>query len=144
MKFSRTLIPGFSLTAVLAVVVSTAGAQQGWTQAHTIKQNGKQATVSAVFYNGDEVWVVGEHGLIARSYDDARTFNEVDLGVDAALNDVFARGDRVWIVGDAGTILVSTDGGRSFVKSLHNSHSKGPAALDLYSIQFVDADNGYI
>src|SRR6185503_8038683 len=111
MKLSRTLISGIFLTGLLAALGSYAAAQQGWSQAQTIKQNGNQATVSAVFYNGDEVWVVGAQVLIARSYDDARTFNEVDLGVDAGLNDVFARGERVWIVGDAGTILVSSDGG---------------------------------
>lgn len=134
----------------LAVVVPVT-AQQGWSQANAIKAGGKEATLNSVFYDGDEVWVVGADGFVATSFDDGRTFQEMDLGIDAGLNEVSARKDRVWIVGDGGTILLSTDGGRSFVKSLYNSYRKGLADAqggsdmpDLYSVQFADGDSGFI
>jgi photosystem II stability/assembly factor-like uncharacterized protein len=137
--------------AIATGVVATVEAQQGWSQVQTIQHEGKPATVNSVFFNGDEVWVVGADGLISRSYDDGRTFQEVNLGLDVGINDVFIRKERMWMVGDAGTIVLSTDGGRSFVKSLYDSNQRGRAArgggappLDLYSVQFVDGYKGFI
>ena len=131
--------------------VQAAHGQQGWTRLQTIKQGGKGAIINAVYYDGDDIWVVGAQGLLARSYDDGRTFQEVDSGVDVGLNDVYIRGGRIWIVGDGGTILRSTDGGRSFVKSIYSSRHKtsndpqnSTGYFDLYSVQFTDADYGYI
>jgi photosystem II stability/assembly factor-like uncharacterized protein len=146
---------GFNLIllALFIVIVSIAPveAQQGWSQVQSIKQAGKTATVNAIFYDGDDVWIVGAEGLISRSYDDGRTFNDLNLGIAAGLNDVFIRKDHIWMVGDAGTIVLSTDGGRSFVKSLYDSNQRGRASsgsaaspLDLYSVQFVDKEKGYI
>jgi photosystem II stability/assembly factor-like uncharacterized protein len=143
----------FSLAALFltALTAQTAHGQQGWAQVQTIKQGGKGAVINAVYYDGDDIWVVGAQGLVARSYDEGRTFQEVSAGVDANLNDVYVRGGRIWIVGDAGTILKSTDGGRSFVKSIYTSrHKKGrdpqnpTGEIDLYSVQFTDADYGYV
>jgi photosystem II stability/assembly factor-like uncharacterized protein len=133
------------------VFSQAAHAQQGWTKLQTIKKNGQGAVINAVYYDGDDIWVVGAQGLLARSYDEGRTFQEVDSNVDVGLNDVYIRGGRIWIVGDGGTILKSTDSGRSFVKSVYTSRqktSKDPQnptnSLDLYSVQFTDADYGYI
>ncbi|HVG18455.1 MAG TPA: YCF48-related protein [Blastocatellia bacterium] len=143
----------FSLAAIFVAVMLTQAAQgqQGWTRLQTIKQGGKGAVINAVYYDGDDIWVVGAQGLIARSYDEGKTFQEVSTGVDANLNDVYIRGGRIWVVGDAGTILKSTDGGRSFVKSVYTSrHGTGKDAqnpsreIDLYSVQFTDADYGYV
>jgi len=142
-----------SLAAFILITLSehAALAQQGWTRLQTIKQGGKGAVINAVYYNGDDIWVVGADGLVARSYDDGRTFQEMDAGADVGLNDVYIRGSRIWIVGDGGTILKSTDGGRSFVKSVYTSRHKASRdaqnptrEIDLYSVQFTDADYGYI
>lgn len=131
------------------MVVASALAQQGWSQAQVIKQAGNPATVNAVFYDGDDVWVVGADGLITRSYDDGRTFQEMNLAIDAGLNDVFVRKENVWIIGDASTILISTDGGLSFVKRLYAPYGtraslQEQGGLDLYSVQFIDKEKGYI
>jgi photosystem II stability/assembly factor-like uncharacterized protein len=113
----------------------------------TIKTAGADSGINSVYYDGDDIWVVGAHGLITRSHDDGQTFQEMNQGVDAGLNDVYLRKDRICIVGDAGTILRSTDGGRSFVKILRSTRRAGvgPAAEpDLYSVQFADEDHVYV
>jgi photosystem II stability/assembly factor-like uncharacterized protein len=147
MRFSKRSGLVISL-AIMAGLSASALAQQGWSRAQSIRQNGREATINAVHYDGDLIWIVGADGLVARSHDEGRNFQEVDLGVTTGLNDVFARKDDVWIVGDGGTILLSTDSGRSFVKSLGTSHtgglSQGGAPRDYYSVQFIDQDSGYI
>jgi photosystem II stability/assembly factor-like uncharacterized protein len=137
--------------ALMTVLGLVAWAQQGWSQAQKIKLNGKDATINAVFYDGDDIWVVGAEGMVARSYDDGRSFQDVNLNIDDGLNDIFIRRNRVWVVGDEGAILLSTDGGRSFIKSLYNPRQKssrdsqdGGGAADFYSVQFVDESDGYI
>ncbi|MCI0488994.1 MAG: YCF48-related protein [Blastocatellia bacterium] len=147
MSYNRKLT--LSLAIVLTLFGASALAQQGWSQAQVIKQRGNPANVNAVFYDGDDLWVVGAEGLITRSYDDGRTFQETDLGVNEGLNDVFVLKNNVWIVGDASAILISTDGGLSFVKRLYSpyragSGQQGQGGLDLYSVQFVDKEKGYI
>lgn len=141
---SRAIITGF----LAATVSSVALAQQGWARLLTIKAGAADSAINAVFYDGDEIWVVGSHGLIARSHDDGQTFNEMNQGIDAGLNDVYVRKERMCIVGDAGTIMRSTDGGRSFVKILRSTRSSGAgggtAEPDLYSVQFADADHVYV
>ena len=146
-KFILSIVTVF----LAAFFVQSARGQQGWTRVQSIKQGGKGAVINAVYYDGDDIWVVGGQGLLARSYDEGRTFQDVDSGVDVGLNDVYIRGGRMWIVGDGGTILRSTDGGRSFVKSIYASRNKtdndpqNPTGyIDLYSVQFTDADYGYI
>jgi photosystem II stability/assembly factor-like uncharacterized protein len=136
--------------------VTTAHGQQGWAEVHSIKLDDKPATLNSVFYNGEEVWVVGGDGLILRSVDYGQSFNQVDLHADTGLNDVFGLKDRLWIIGDEGAMFFSTDRGQSFVKNVYTAHGRGvarraadPSAapaghLDLYSVQFVDEDRGYI
>jgi photosystem II stability/assembly factor-like uncharacterized protein len=123
-------------------------AQQGWSRLTTVQQGNQPAVINAVTYDGDDIWVVGARGLIARSSDEGRTFNAVPSSVDVGLNDVAVRGERIAIVGDQGTILRSTDGGRSFVRSnysLRFREGQGEGNMfDLYSVQFIDKDKGYI
>jgi photosystem II stability/assembly factor-like uncharacterized protein len=123
-------------------------AQQGWSRLTTIKQDNQPSVINAVTYDGDDIWVVGAKGLIARSSDEGRTFNAVPSAVDVGLNDVTVRGERIAIVGDQGTILRSTDGGRSFTRSnysLRYRDGQGEGSLfDLYSAQLIDKDRGYI
>ncbi|HMG33883.1 MAG TPA: YCF48-related protein [Blastocatellia bacterium] len=163
MAASMALLMPASVTPALAIAMP-ALAQQGWSAIQPIARKGSRASTSAVFYDGDDVWIVGAEGLIERSYDDGKSFQEVDAGVTTGLNDVFARKDGVWIVGDGGLILTSTDGGHRFNPLLYNTDpnrnrlpSKSPSsrsvnnqpppaqgAIDLYSIQFADETHGYI
>src|SRR3989442_6296060 len=118
---TRTIISGF-LTVMLS---GAALAQQGWAKLQTIKTGAPDSGINSVYYDGDDIWVVGAHGLIARSHDDGQTFQEMSQGVAAGLNDVYIRKNRICIVGDGGTILRSTDGGRSFVKVLRSTRPLG-------------------
>src|SRR6266481_2407375 len=106
----------FALGLLAAMMCGLALGQQGWARLQTMKTAGADSGITSVYYDGDDIWVVGAHGLIARSHDDGQTFQEMNQGVDAGLNDVYVRKDRMCIVGDAGTIMRSTDSGRSFVK----------------------------
>ena len=145
------LILTVSLAVAAAAVV--ASAQQGWSQGQTIKQGSGAAAVNAVYYDGDDIWVVGAHGFVARSPDDGGTFQESRVGIDEGLNDVYKRGDRIWIVGDHGTILRSTDDGRSFIRTTSSPSGRGSAGgasqsqagpIDLYSVLFTDPNRGFI
>ena len=151
MTVRRRWISVAGIIALAAILISPALAQQGWSRLQTIKRGDKPAVINAVFYDGDNIWVVGADGLVAKSYDEGRTFQEVSAGIDSGLNDISGRGDRIWIVGDAGAILKSTDGGRSFIKSYYTSRYKSAGdgqkdngAIDLYSVQFTDRDYGYV
>src|SRR6185369_6046255 len=122
-------------------------AQQGWSRLTIIKQGDQPAVVNAVTYDGDDIWVVGAKGLIGRSSDEGGTFNAVPSSVDVGLNDVSVRGERISIVGDQGTILRSTDSGRSFIRSnyaLRYREGQEGGSVDLYSVQFIDKETGYI
>ena len=136
------------LAALMTILPSAVFAQQGWSRLTTVKQENQPAVINAVTYDGDDLWVVGAKGLIARSSDEGRTFDAAASAVDVGLNDVAVRGDYIAIVGDQGTILRSTDGGRSFVRSnysLRYRDGQGEGGLvDLYSVQLVDKDGGYI
>lgn len=148
MSYRRTgAITVWSIVSLL-ILQHEIFAQQGWSRLTIIKQENQPAVVNAVTYDGDNIWVVGAKGLIARSADDGRTFNTVASGVDVALNDVAVRGERISIVGDQGTILRSTDSGRSFIRSNYSlRYREGQAEggiVDLYSVQFSDKETGYI
>src|SRR5215831_5452536 len=109
------------LTVLFALLMhSVSFGQQGWARLQTLKTGGTASGINSVFYDGDDIWVVGAKGLIARSHDDGQSFQETNQGVDSGLNDVCLRKDKICIVGDAGTILRSTDRGRSFVKILRS------------------------
>ena len=82
-----------TITALTLSICGIVVAQQGWARLDTIKTSGPDAGINSVFYDGDEIWVVGARGLIARSHDDGGTFQEMHQGVDTGLNDVFVRRD---------------------------------------------------
>ncbi|HXG92716.1 MAG TPA: YCF48-related protein, partial [Blastocatellia bacterium] len=151
MTVGRSYFFGLGLVLISIVLAAVASGQQGWSRVQTIKFGNAGAALNSVYFDGDDIWVVGADGYAARSFDDGRTFQQVSVGVDNGLNDVFARKDKIWMVGDGGVILRSTDEGRSFIKSYYSSHStpasdpQNPSGgVDLYSVQFVDGETGYI
>lgn len=140
----------FGLAVVLMLgFAGSLSAQQGWSKISSIKQNNQPASINAVFYDGDLLWVVGSDGLVMRSTDNGQSFSDIDVGVKEGLNDVYARKDRIWIVGDAGLIVTSTDKGKSFTKTTYDANRKGlnlpqNKTLDLYSVEFESNDEGHI
>lgn len=139
------------LVSVFACMVMTAFAQQGWSELHRFTGGGKAATLNSVHFDGDNLWVVGGEGLVQHSRDNGQTFEDVSIGNTDNFNDVYVKKDRVWIVGDGGVIAMSTDGGQSFsniryIAPPHKSRSSGPdrSKPDLYSVQFIDKNRGFI
>jgi photosystem II stability/assembly factor-like uncharacterized protein len=153
MILKKLFLSAICLTIGLLACITASG-QQGWSQAHKIKVSDKAATLSSIFFDGEVVWIVGADGLILRSEDYGGNFQKIDSRVTEGLNDVFALKDRVWIIGDGGTMFFSTDRGRSFVKNWYsgyrrrtNSTAGGPNGserLDLYSVQFIDREKGFV
>jgi photosystem II stability/assembly factor-like uncharacterized protein len=138
-----------SLFILIIGLTGSAPAQQGWSKIATIAKGNSAATVNAVFFDGNNIWVVGAQGLVSRSYNDGGNFEEKDLAIDVGLNDVFIRKNDIWIVGDAGTIIHSTDSGRSFMKRVYDASRRayGQAKtqyLDFYSVEFEDEKRGFI
>src|SRR5215813_1097456 len=118
---------------------------QGWAQLQSLSQGSGRATLNALYYDGKRLWIVGANGLVLRSDDYGRTFQEIQRTTDAGLNDVFAFDKRMWIVGDAGNMMFSTDGGISFIKNLFVSHRNAQSVpLDLYSVQSNSDRDGFI
>src|SRR5688572_29525365 len=73
---------------LIALLTSIALGQQGWSRINTIQKNGQPATINAVAFDGDTVWVVGAEGLLMRSVDEGKTFEEVLIKTSDGLNDV--------------------------------------------------------
>jgi photosystem II stability/assembly factor-like uncharacterized protein len=143
--FQRTIIAFLFILSPLP----PAFGQQGWSRVNTIQKSGQPATINAVAFDGDIIWVVGADGLIMRSLDDGKTFEEVLIKTTDGLNDVFIRKESVWMVGDKGTIIYSTDGGQSFAKRIFEPQQRASSNsqnrfLDLYSIEFADKERGFI
>ncbi|HKF55318.1 MAG TPA: YCF48-related protein, partial [Blastocatellia bacterium] len=133
------LVPAFGTGS------NTRASDQGWAQLHAINHGSGKATLNALYYDGKRLWIVGAGGLVLRSDDNGRTFQEIQRLTDAGLNDVFALDKRMWIVGDAGNIMFSTDGGISFIKNMFISHRNAQSVpIDLYSVQFTSDKDGFI
>jgi photosystem II stability/assembly factor-like uncharacterized protein len=133
----------------MLVLTSPTFAQQGWSKIATISHGKNTATVNAVAFDGDNIWIVGAQGLITHSYNDGGNFEDKDLGVTVGLNDVFIDKNHIWIVGDTGTIIHSTDRGLSFTKRIYDSSRRANKQsntqyLDLYSVEFEDEKHGFI
>ena len=142
----RVAAGGLLLSALLT---SIALGQQGWSRINTIQKSGQPATINAVAYDGENLWVVGAEGLLMRSVDEGKTFEEVLTKTTDGLNDVFIRKEDIWMVGDKGTIIYSTDGGKSFAKRIYESTHPAEGGsqnrnLDLYSVEFESRERGFI
>jgi hypothetical protein len=61
------LVNAFRLGSLTAVICGVALGQQGWAPLQPIKTGSADSGISSVYYDGDDIWVVGAHGLIATS-----------------------------------------------------------------------------
>ncbi len=87
----------------------------------------------------DDVWAVGERGLVFHF--DGRAWTRVDVGVLEELNDVFAvsRTD-VWVVGDNGSIAHFFDGLWTRVTGVVPMEIGGGGLPDLVSVAAASGD----
>ena len=88
------------------------------------------------FFDITNGWAVGNKGTIA--HDDGEIFSLQTSGTNQRLYEVSAvSSTQVWVAGANGTILTTTDGGVNWTAQISNT------AVDLKSIDFVDAFNGW-
>ena len=89
---------------------------------------------------GDDVYVVGDGGVILHSTDAGATWPAAASGTSAALRGVWGSSPSdVYVVGASGTILHSTDGGATWVAESGNTSSGlngiwGSSASDVYAV----------
>ncbi|HKV42666.1 MAG TPA: YCF48-related protein, partial [Blastocatellia bacterium] len=150
MSKNRIITGGLMALALVSLVAlqfpeDCLAVEQGWAQIQSIQKGSRAATLNALTYDGKQVWIVGGDGLVLKSEDYGRTFQEIESKLDTNLNDIYIRGRKMWIIGDGGKMLLSTDGGQSFVKNVFISHRDAKSLpLDLYSVTFSDDKNGFI
>ena len=120
---------------------------------------------------GDVLWVAGQHGKLASSSDEGRSWSSVDLPmVNSRRPDLwalqFTDAMHGWVVGQEGTILATRDGGATWVAQdtlMSDAHSamkleeipsaKGVLKIDtgdrtpgltLAAVHFVDSQRGWV
>lgn len=83
-------------------------------------------------------WLVGESGMIQRTFVGGVEWKMQYAVARKLLTDVFAVSDKeVWIVGGGGTILRTTDGGQSWIEQ------NSPTTQNLRAVHFVGAEHGW-
>ncbi len=98
-----------------------------------------QVLRSVYFADLNNGWAVGDSGIIVKTIDGGTTWVRKTSGTLANLVSVhFATTTTGRVVGDSGIILKTTDGGSTWVKQFN---PLGNAKM--YSVRFVDTDNGW-
>ncbi len=90
---------------------------------------------------GQRIVAVGDHGTIALSDDDGKTFRQArQVPVRAMLNAVaFVDDKHGWAVGHRGMILATADGGETWALQRKDLEKDQP----LFSVYFRDTQNGW-
>ena len=86
------------------------------------------------------LWVAGDRGVLLRSKDGGRSWEQVQTGVGRLfLNAISFPTDRVgYVVGENGVILRTVDGGDHWVRL------NSPTKKNLYAITFTDESHGLV
>ncbi len=103
---SRAFVAGGQGRDVLAFS-DTPSSGQGY-----VASNSGGRGLRDVMVAGDEVWVCGEYGHVARSVDGGASFTTIHIGANGACLYSIRRDDAgaLWVVGDRGLLKRSTDG----------------------------------
>lgn len=83
------------------------------------------------FCNQGDLWVAGNNGLLCKSSDKGKTFEQVSVGFSNSLNDICFVGSKGWIVGEQGLVLHSRDGGMHWEQQVSNADNSLMAAFFL-------------
>jgi photosystem II stability/assembly factor-like uncharacterized protein len=75
-------------------------------------------------------------GVIVVSFDDGKTWEAIETGVEESLYEIVVEGDVGWAVGDVGTVLKTEDGGRSW------QHVEVPVKKRLFWIGSLSLSKG--
>jgi len=101
----------------------------------------KQAVMLDLEAHGNNVFAVGERGIILRSTDEGASWEQLESPIDVTLTGISFSSDKEgWIVGHESTILHSIDGGATWV-----INSYKPEEEKFYmSVNFVTPQLGYV
>ncbi len=122
-------------------ILSTDDGGDNWESALILPAGAEQglgfASISLI---GEDLWVVGESGIIYHSEDLGVTWQNVSSGLDdtvVTFNDVFFTTELVgWIVGEDGLVLKTIDGGLSW------EQKTTATSQDLFAVIFTNSENG--
>ena len=91
------------------------------------------------FTDSKNGWICGIEGLILRTNDGGKTWQEQQSSTTNTLYTVFVKYGRGWIVGDRGTSIISEDGGSTWELQQDVIKSKWP----FRDVFFTSAENGW-
>ncbi|HNU71657.1 MAG TPA: YCF48-related protein, partial [Thermodesulfobacteriota bacterium] len=116
----------FSLVLILGL-----GAH-GWCASEASNYVLKKRDAIFNIWVGDQgTWAVGKRGLILRSGDGGKTWQQVPSGLGTSLNKIMFREDTGWIVGNDGLILQSKDKGAHWTKVASGERYDRLALIDI-------------
>ena len=132
----RRMVRAFAwaASACLLAVVSAA-AQQGW----VVERRGPAGKdLNAVYFaDSKRGWVGGDEGLVLRTEDGGRTWEQQPSGVADGVNDIYFRDKEDGYLLAANRVMLTEDGGRTWRAQTSGVES------DLRDVKFVDAREGW-
>ena len=122
--------------------------RNGWSR----KEVDKKYIFERVLLKGGDVWLLGGEvttdekmqsvyprpGILLRSKDGGRTWENKTPGSASMLYDLYLKDKKGWLIGAEGSIFHSGDDGHTWRKL------KGPTQNDLTKIFFLDSSNGWV
>jgi len=118
-RFSKIIVSGEGVEDWIIKVSQQAGYSPGWEYVRSVDNNGKaNDTINKVYAQGENnVYLVGEKGYIAKSTDNALTWNKQNYPTQETMNDiVFCNDELGFVVGNNGTILRTEDAGENWTQ----------------------------
>ncbi|HLL77646.1 MAG TPA: YCF48-related protein [Pyrinomonadaceae bacterium] len=141
----RRRVPRAVACAVSAclLAVASAAAQGGWT-AERRGLAGKD--LNAVYFaDSKRGWVAGDEGVVLRTDDGGRTWQQQPTGVPDGVNDIYFRDKEDGYLLAANRVLTTEDGGRTWRPSARFAPADfNGATPELYSVRFTSKKRGWI
>ena len=125
------------------LAVASAAAQQGWT-AERRGLAGKDLNI-VYFADSKRGWVGGDEGVVLRTDDGGRTWQQQSSGVEAGVNDIYFRDKEDGYLLAANRVLATEDGGRTWRPGARFAPADFDGATpELYSVRFTSKKRGWI
>lgn len=93
-------------------IVQTSDGGGTWRQQYTGEREDRLYGIFCL--SPEEIWAVGENGLVLDTQNGGKTWAQKNLGVDVTLSRIRFFGDTGWIVGFNGTLLRTRDRGTNW------------------------------
>lgn len=93
-------------------IVRTTDGGGTWRQQYTGEREDRLYGIFCL--SSEEIWAVGESGLVLNTQDGGKTWAQKDIRVDVTLSRIRFFGDTGWIVGFNGTLLRTRDRGTNW------------------------------